>query len=78
MNWLINLYKTNSSFRGVVQAFEGGAITGLFIATANGLDFSKKGMTALVAAVLGGGVTALRNWYTNRPNQPAISDGQKQ
>ena len=78
MNWLINAYKTNTLFRGIVQAVEGGLIVGFITATTNGFDFSKKGLTALGAALVGGIVTALRNFFLNRPDQPAVAAGQKQ
>ena len=74
MNWLVNLYKTNNIFRGFIQAVEGGSISGFLMASANGLDFSKKGLTALGAAVLGGVLTAIRNYFVNRPNQPAAGE----
>ena len=78
MNYLVNLYKSNSTFRAVVQAVEGGLVMGFLTATTNGIDFSKKGLTALGSALLGGVIVALRNYFTNRPNQPQTVEGQKQ
>lgn len=69
---LINFYNTNKTFHGFVAAAEGGAFMGLLTATANGVDFSKKGLTALVVAVAGGIGVAVRNWLKNRPGQPAM------
>jgi len=77
LQWLTNLYTSNGTFRAIVQAVEGGVITGFLMATANGIDFSKKGLTALGAAVAGGIVTALRNYFVNRPDQPATVQGEK-
>lgn len=73
MNWLVNLYRNNLTFRSFVQALEGGLIVGFMTATANGIDFSKKGIAALGSAVLGGVLVAIRNYFLNRPNQPATS-----
>lgn len=71
-NWLTNLYKSNSTFRGFVQAVEGGVIGGVAMATTNGFDFSKKGLATLGAAVLTGIAAAIRNYLVNRPGQPAV------
>ncbi len=73
-NWLVNLYQTNAKFRGFAQAVEGGAITGLLMATTNGFDLSKKGLTALAAAIVGGVIAAVRNYLVNRPGQPAMPE----
>jgi hypothetical protein len=69
---IVNYYNTNTTFHGFVSAIEGGAGMGLMMATANGFDFSKKGLTALGTAVLGGVGIAVRNWLKNRPGQPAV------
>jgi hypothetical protein len=70
--WLKNLYQNNLTFRAIVQAVEGGLIVGFLTATANGIDFSKKGLVALGSAVVGGIITAIRNYFLNRPGQPEI------
>jgi hypothetical protein len=76
MNWVLGLYKTNNTFRGLVQAGEGGALTGFLTATAAGFNFSKSGWGVLAAAVGGGAATAVRNYLSNRPNQPPTVAGE--
>lgn len=72
MNWFLDLYRNNSGFRTAVQVIEGGAIMGFVTASANGIDLSKKGVTALGASILGGVIVAVRNYFTNRIGQPAV------
>jgi len=71
MNWLINLYKTNPTFHGAVAAVEGGLLTGLTTWAAMGLPLNKQSLIALGGAIGGGIITALRNYFKNRLNQPA-------
>ena len=71
-NWLKNLYQTSTVFRGFAQAIEGGLVSGFLMATANGFDFSKKGLQALAAGLIAGVGLAVRNYLVNRPGQPAV------
>lgn len=72
MNWFLDLYRNNANFRSAVQAVEGGAAMGFITASTNGIDFSKKGLVALGASVVGGVIVAIRNYLLNRPGQPAV------
>ena len=56
---------------GAVAAIEGGAISGFLTWSAMGMPLNKQSLIALGGAVGGGIVTALRNYFKNRPNQPA-------
>lgn len=58
-------YQGNARFRLVVQAVEGGAALGFVTATANGFDFSKKGLQALGVAAGSGALVAIRNLIIN-------------
>ena len=74
--WLVNLvnyYNTNPTFHAIVSTAEGGAITGFMTWAAMGLPLNKQSLFALGGAVGGGIVTALRNYFKNRLNQPATS-----
>lgn len=70
-NWLVNQYNTNPTFHGAVAAAEGGLYTGLATWLAMGLPLNKQSVIVLGGAVGGGVLTALRNYFKNRPNQPA-------
>lgn len=72
MNWIIQQYRANAWFRGIVQSIEGGVITGFLTATATGIDFSKNGLKVFGASIVGGVVVAVRNYLINRPGQPAM------
>lgn len=84
MNWLkglwgkvVNFYNTNAAFHGTVAAVEGGFYTGVATWAAMGLPLNKQSLIALGGAVGGGIVTALRNYFKNRLNQPAVVEGEK-
>lgn len=61
---------------GAVAAAEGGAYTAAATWFAMGLPMNKQSLYALGGAVLGGAVTAIRNYFKNRPNQPSTGTGQ--
>lgn len=59
---------------GAVAAAEGGIYTGLVTWVAMGLPLnSKQNWLTLGGAVVGGITTALRNYFKNRPGQPAVA-----
>lgn len=61
---------------GAVAAAEGGAYTGLATWAAMGMPLTtKQAWITLGGAVGGGVVTAIRNYFKNRPNQPAVGTG---
>lgn len=67
---LVNFYRTVPWFQKTVQALEGGLAFGFVTATTNGIDLSKKGLTALGASLVGGAVVALRNLLTQETIKP--------
>lgn len=71
MGWLKDLYTTNSWFRGIIQAAEGGLLLAFVDFTAKGFDFSREGWKSLLVALGGGMVVAVRNYLVNRPGSPA-------
>lgn len=75
---LVDYYNNNSTFHGAVAAAEGGLYTGLATCLAMGLPLNKQSLVALGGAIAGGIATALRNYFKDRLNQPAVVAGEKQ